>query len=316
MYRKVLTIIFLLSAVSCAAAAANNEGLSVAASVDRRTIHIGDRIKYTLETSVGAKTELQFPDFANDKIGDFEIKDSGSAINKNIFGKHARTDWYYITSYDVGKHTIPEAEIRYRQRGEKDWRIKKARSIEITVESVLPAGRLSDIKDIKGPLHFFEIRWIIITGILLILVSCAAIFIIYRVTKRAFPPKLPHESALEELEAIKGEFAHTKNIKEYYVGISDCVRRYIERVFKVKAPEMTTEEFLDSLKDSKDLAIHHKDLLKEFLSACDLVKFAKYDPGREETEAVLTTAKGFIEETKSAATQDVSGAKEIDHVRF
>jgi len=309
MYRKIFILIFLLTAMVCAAADAKDEGPAVAASVDRRTIHIGDRIKYTLEVAAEENTELQLPRFPDDKIGDFEIKDFGSAVKKSIFGRQTESAWYYITSYGVGKHTIPEAVIRYRQKGEKDWHLKKARPIEIVVESVLPAGRLTDIKDIKGPLHFFEVQWIVVTGILLILISCVAIFIIYRAAKNAFPAKLPHETALEELEAIKGALAHTGDTKEYYVGVSDCIRHYIERVFRMKAPEMTTEEFLNSLKDSKALSDHHKDLLKEFLSACDLVKFAKYAPTREETEAVFVTAKGFIEETKPVVVQETPGAK-------
>jgi len=38
--------------------------------------------------------------------------------------------------------------------------------------------------------------------------------------------------------------------------------------------------------------------MEEFLNACDLVKFAKYAPRKNETEAVFDGAKKFIEETK------------------
>ena len=104
--------------------------------------------------------------------------------------------------------------------------------------------------------------------------------------------------ALEELEAIKGAFTQAGDVKDYYARISDCVRDYIERLFKVNAPEMTTEEFLESLKDSQALPPAEKDLLKQFMSACDLVKFAKYKPTVEEISSVLSSAKKFIEETR------------------
>ena len=44
-----------------------------------------------------------------------------------------------------------------------------------------------------------------------------------------------------------------------------------------------------------------KESLGDFLASCDLVKFARYTPGRIEVEAVFVTAKKFVEETKGAA---------------
>jgi hypothetical protein len=80
------------------------------------------------------------------------------------------------------------------------------------------------------------------------------------------------------------------------------VRRYIEEVFQLKASEMTTEEFLSSAKDSSRLPPEHKALLKEFLEACDLVKFAKHTPRDAEVEQIFLNAKYFIEETKDRST--------------
>ena len=66
----------------------------------------------------------------------------------------------------------------------------------------------------------------------------------------------------------------------------------------MKAPEMTTEEFLFSLKNSGGLSITHKNLLKEFLNLCDAVKFAKYGPTEKEISQSFDIAKAFIDETK------------------
>ena len=123
--------------------------------------------------------------------------------------------------------------------------------------------------------------------------------IIYKFRKKPLPVKLPHETALEELEDARGNFLKNSDVKEYYALISDCIRRYIERSFRLKAPEMTTEEFLGSLRESTVLSLDQKDLLKEFLNACDLVKFAKYAPARPEMESVFVAAGKFIEETKA-----------------
>ncbi len=132
------------------------------------------------------------------------------------------------------------------------------------------------------------------------------------------PPKLPHEIALEEIEAASKQFAAGGEVKDYYVRISDAVRRFIESAFSLKAPEMTTQEFLISLSvpctdmaqglpstrakrvvlGPLKLSSVHKNLLITFMGACDLVKFAKYKPARNDIESVFNTAKKFIEESK------------------
>jgi hypothetical protein len=87
------------------------------------------------------------------------------------------------------------------------------------------------------------------------------------------------------------------------------VRRDVERVFALKAPEMTTEEFLNSLGYSEALSIAHKELLRGFLNACDLVKFAKYAPTRDEAQNVYVTARGFVEETKDVFSESQKAQK-------
>lgn len=297
MKNKVSIIILGVMLVCVPVFAAAQDGVSVRAFTDRKSILAGDRIKYTIKVVAKKGYEVKFPVFAGYKIGDFEIKDFTTTSKTGFFGSRVFLNTYSITAYSPGKYTIPEAEVKYKSKSDKDWLTAKASGITITVDSVLSKeGKLSDIKDVKGPLSIREINWVLI--ILLVVLAVAAIFIIRWIRRKPKPIKLPHETALEELEAIKAEYLRSGDVKEYYSTSSDCIRHYIERAFRLKAPEMTTEEFLNSLKDSSSLSQEHKDLLKGFLNASDLVKFAKYAPARQEVEAVFVTATKFVEETK------------------
>lgn len=298
---KIMRNIFLAVALLLASATAQaieTKEPAVWASVDKGAAFIGDKVKYQLEVSTEKGVEIKFPKFADGKIGDLEIKDSGSEVKKGIFGKIIFINWYNIAAYAPGKYTIPRIEIKYKQSSAKDWTVVKGNTVDITVRSLIPSFGVKDIRDIKGPFYIFEINWFVIAAAVIIIVASVFIFILYNKKRSTSPIRLPHETALEELEAIKGTYARGGGVKEYYVGISDCVRRYIERVFRLKAPEMTTEEFLDSMKGSGALSPQQKGLLKDFLNACDLVKFAKYAPSRVEIEAVPLSAQKFIEETK------------------
>jgi len=67
---------------------------------------------------------------------------------------------------------------------------------------------------------------------------------------------------------------------------------------------MTTEEFLFYVRDNSQLAAGHKGLLKEFLLACDLVKFAKICPAVREGTRLSASAKKRLDETKRGTAPD------------
>jgi len=295
---KIFFVIALLSLAHPSYAASDAEPL-VWSSVDRKDVLVGDRIRLKIEVDTSDKVEIQFPKFTDDKIGIFEIKDSTSETKEGLFGKRVFIHRYVIAAYTLGKQTIPRIEIKYKYKHAKDWVKVRTNTVEINIRSVLPAAGASDIKDIKGPFDIFRINWIVVSVFVVLISLASAIFFFYMKRRNAKPLKLPHETALEELQAIRAAYARGEEVREYYAGISDCVRRYIERVFKLKAPEMTTEEFLNSLKGSGSLTLEQKDLLKSFLNACDLVKFAKYAPSSTEAETVFLTASKFVEETKN-----------------
>lgn len=87
----------------------------------------------------------------------------------------------------------------------------------------------------------------------------------------------------------------------WYVELSAIVRQYIEQRFGLRAPELTTEEFLIVAKASAALAGPERTQLAAFLEACDRVKFAGYHPTGDESLANFALAERFIEGTASGA---------------
>ncbi len=121
------------------------------------------------------------------------------------------------------------------------------------------------------------------------------------------PPRPAHETALEALRNLMGKnYLKDGRVREYYFELSDIVRHYVENRFQLRAPEMTTEEFLVTMQNSNILNDGQKNILKEFLSHCDMVKFAKYLPDAKEVETSYESAKSFIEETKEVISEKVS----------
>jgi hypothetical protein len=115
---------------------------------------------------------------------------------------------------------------------------------------------------------------------------------------RIFKPA--HEIAYARLRAlVKDDPVAAGQIMEFYERISDILRHYIENRFDLRAPERTTEEFLAELAVTDVLYDPDKTKLEEFLTHCDLVKFAKHSPTKEQIQQTFDLVREFIEKTKS-----------------
>ena len=160
-----------------------------------------------------------------------------------------------------------------------------------------------ELRDIKPPLDLpFDYRFlVVIIIILLILIIIAALLYLNKNKAKGKPgiPKTADELALERILMLKAKnLPSLGKIKEYFSELSDILRRYIEDRFHLDAPEMTTQEFLETIKKSDTLRPQQKNLLKEFLNCCDMVKFAKYNPSTEEVEQGIPLVIQFVDETK------------------
>jgi len=160
------------------------------------------------------------------------------------------------------------------------------------------------LRDIKGPLSLgYHVNILLWLAIFVLLAISVFLFKFLSGRKKEVSvnvvQKSAHEIAYEQLDKLKAkDLIRQGKIKEYYSEVSDIIRYYLENRFLLKSPEMTTEEFLFYVRDYSQLISDHKILLKEFLLACDLVKFAKYTPSAPEMESIFLSAKKVVDETK------------------
>jgi hypothetical protein len=76
------------------------------------------------------------------------------------------------------------------------------------------------------------------------------------------------------------------------------VRQYIEAAMQVTATHRTTEEFLHGLLSSSNAALAaHRGLLADFLSQCDMAKFAGVGLSMQIMESLHRSARSFVIET-------------------
>lgn len=159
---------------------------------------------------------------------------------------------------------------------------------------------IQDIKDIKPPIIIPSgLEWL--WPVLAALFVAGILFIawkLWKISKLNVPvePQVPaHIRAKQKLQKALEIIGRPK---EFCILVSDTVRLYLEERFAFHAPERTTEEFLRELSATNLLTEDQKESLRRFLENCDLVKFAKYEPGENELRELHSSAVRLVEETE------------------
>ena len=102
--------------------------------------------------------------------------------------------------------------------------------------------------------------------------------------------------------------------KQFYVSISDVVKKILEGGYGVQTAEKTTAEIMEEMHrapfDHAGMAgqqaeFRSLELIESLLTACDLVKFAKYIPPQDEGTAAIDRTFRLLENCrKLKATLD------------
>ena len=157
-----------------------------------------------------------------------------------------------------------------------------------------------DIRDIKAPVEIpsgWFWLWCLLTALGVAALSYFAWRHWQKQRARPGPPEVlipPHVRARRKLERA---LALIYEPRPFCVSVSDTLRVYFEEAFSMRAPERTTEEFLDELQSSALLSLSQKLALGDFLTRCDLVKFARDEPTVEQLKELHASALRLIDET-------------------
>ena len=287
-----------------AARAADGPPVSVRAHVEPEQPTIGQRFRYVLEVDAPAAAEVVVAQ-PDGRLGDFDIVDFGTAPPVQRDGRTVTTHWWRLVGWSPGEHAIESPTVRWRAPGGELADVSGAKTAVVLASVLGDANEQTDIHDIKGPEPVSPDRrlWYALAALVVLLALVGLVVRRLRARRRARtapapPPRPAHEIAAEALRALRARrLPEIGEFKEFYSALSGIVRRYLEDRFVVRAPEMTTEEFLDATARGTVLEHGQRELLGDFLAESDLVKFARHVPTLADSERVLGAAERFVEET-------------------
>ncbi len=208
---------------------------------------------------------------------------------------------YPLRAFAIGKHTLPPIAIKYTGADGDSGSIQTPAYL-FEVRSVKPAGA-TEMKGIKGPRSVPPNWFLYILAAALVIIAIGATIFFYRrrrakpmdLQPEVLPQRQPHEIAYEQLSRIEGmNWVAQGEVKVYHTEISHVIRQYITARYHIPALELTTQELLDRLQP-EDIP---KDLVRQFFSNCDWVKFARYNPTKPEAHERMEEARRIVDETK------------------
>jgi hypothetical protein len=272
--------------------------------LDTTHILIGDQVNLNLEIKSMPRTNIVFPEL-KDSIGKLEIVYVSPIDTQKIGNGYLLKRHYTLTCFDSGVFVVPSLTFLYQKQNISTLSTLATDSLFLRVSTVA-VDTTKDIKDIKNIVEFPRSLWDYLPYIVAVLLLAAIVYLAYYLIRkrkrRELPIELrvpPHILALEALKQLDSEKLWQKGqIKEFHIRLSEIVRTYIERRFKIPALEMITSEIISALELNEIAESQLIEKMQKSFEISDLVKFAKFVPLPDEHAFCFKTALEFIERTK------------------
>ena len=156
-------------------------------------------------------------------------------------------------------------------------------------------GMEVDPKKDMPPLSWRLVGWIAAAVVAASLAVWAMLVGLRYVSRRVREHRMsPIERAWVELDRLlrKG-LPGRGRYKDFYVELTMVVRRYVQRKYGIRAPHMTTEEFLREC-GAAEGRVGDTAALGRFLESADMVKFAGVEATPEMADDATESARGYL----------------------
>ena len=300
MSQKVRHIV--MTALLLLAATATAGNVTFKARLDSATLLMGKTTTLHLEITQDKDARGFFPNEQTDTLNAMvEIAERPQADTTSLDNNRIQINRdLIIQSFDSGMWIIKP--IPYVVNG--DTAYSNQLSIKVLPVDVSQMKDIHDIKPVEAvPFSLFDwlpdYWWLWLLALLLI---GAGIWAYHKYYKKGINPLKPskkrlppYEEAMINLQNLKAaQLWQRGQEKEYFTGLTDILRVYIDRRFGINAVEMTSSQIIDTLKKNEETKAVNEQL-EMILEVADIVKFANARPLADDNEVAYQRAVNFVE---------------------
>ncbi|MCH2201785.1 MAG: LPXTG cell wall anchor domain-containing protein [Fuerstiella sp.] len=288
--------------------------VSLSVEVAPGVVRLSDEPTLTLTIKASPGVQITKPPFGA-SVGEFLIRDYHEPPPAVEVKDEVTRLIYKLEPTRAGTLTIAPIAVRFkdnRPNGDGEEYVVESEVLQVEVNTIVgeAAPSLEDLKPSLGPVELPSTgpsAWV--WGITALVSGAIAglVWWLRRRRRRAQlePPLTAQQLARIELDQIIRQRLSEADVKEFYVEVTGVVRRYIERSTGIRAPEQTTEEFLHEILSKTVFSDDEQRRLQQFLESADLVKFAGYQPAREDMDSSIERAREFTQRDSSQTEETV-----------
>ncbi len=278
-------------------------------------------LRLDIDAAAGTSVTVPYQEAGEGGLGRFKVEAVAPPEDKrNADGSQHLKRVIELSAASSGKHRIPPLRLelvdaRADHAGSAAGKPQEILTDEIALEvapvkteavgAELKAGPGKLDPDVGGP----PWMWILLGVSAVAVLGAGGVLVLRSRKQRAqvAARRSAYDEAVAKLGALEQRGApDAESTDAWFVELSAIVRDYLEQRYEIRAPELTTEEFLQVASRNSNLKTDHRALLSAFLERADRVKFAGYRPDREESLASLEVARKFVEDTRLRATEGVA----------
>ena len=281
---------------------------------------VGDPIQIDLDFTLPHGCRLQFPQLPA-QVGEFAVLETypgpevptaqtkgkpssppvapTGAAGSGVLHHHARI---VAAVYQTGEFDFPALAFVLRDAGGKQVSVSSP-TVHIRIKSVLSEKDLT-LRDLKKQAEIQEpVRWLLwlAPGVAVMALLLLAWWWVKRRRRPAAAPSIhpeldPLDLAETELRDLIGRGLLEKGlVKQFYVDLSNIMKKALEASYGIQTIEKTTVEIIDTLATPPETPAAGPEpasleRIETVLLSCDIVKFARYVPSLAEDDEVVKEA--------------------------
>ena len=267
--------------------------------LDKDSILIGDHFTLNMTLELNEGEMGYFPQLVDsamtfDSIQAYPVDTIANGIQQKIV----------LTQFEAGIYEISQLPaLVQRSNGTLDTLKSNTAMLYvggIDVDTTQAFKPIKTVKSISFPWKDFFKKLALWLIPILVILALIVWYILRKKNVKLFKekPKTPldyYHEAIDQLQTLENKkLWQNDQVKEYYLGLSEILREYLEGRFGIQAMESTTDEINDTLILQDKLKLK----LREVLAQADLAKFAKFKPLGDENIRLMKQAKDFVRHTK------------------
>ncbi len=318
-------------------------GVEVRIQAEPLQATVGDPIQIDLDVTLPHGFRLQFPALPPE-LGDFTVLDvdpgpsvpsmpapgkatapvPGRSAGSQESGTGRHQVRIVVAAYKPGEFDFPPLTLTLKDPEGREFQVSSP-AVKILIESVLEHEE-PDLRDLKRQAQIEEPgSWLWWTALGLPVLALLLLLVRRRLKRHpelaqrtaARPEADPLDVAESELKALILRGLPEKGMaKEFYVQLSEIVKRALESSYETQTVEKTTTEIVGALAGASATGRPYPDpenleRIETLLLSCDMVKFARYVPSPAEKETAVQQAFQVFTDCRSRRQGSHSGVAPV-----